>query len=237
MLLMILGRSIFVTEDCSSSTIDATAVNSMLTNLNNEEYDAASRKADEILEKDKNNLYALNVKGSLAFYNQDYAKAAIFFKKALDANPKNEALISNLADTYIELKNFKNASELYDSIRKDSDKWNYSKGKLNLLEGSYKEADRFLSKVSNNYQRGSAQILNSAAHYSLYKETKDKLLKEENLRLATKSLKIACDQDPNYWNAILSKTKNEKRESYESVVNILTGLRAVAILKFPLEFQ
>lgn len=31
MLLMILGRSIFVTEDCSSSTIDTTAVNSMLT--------------------------------------------------------------------------------------------------------------------------------------------------------------------------------------------------------------
>jgi tetratricopeptide (TPR) repeat protein len=182
----------------------------MLTSLNHDEFDAALRLADEVLQTNPKSFRAYNTKGSVAFYRGQFQEAAKHFEKAHSLKPDSVGYTWNLADTYVELGWTDRAIVLYDSVRSASTEWWYSQGRAYLLARRYGEAERLLALVPTNHNRGTARVLRAAALAAL-----------GDLRESKAEYRAGVTQDPQYWQDVLAGTRIETRESYKAVAQLL----------------
>jgi len=221
LIFLLVGRYAYMADKtCGTNPRVTELVNAMLVNMNGEEYDSATRKADEVLQIEPANYRALSVKGSVSFYRGQYRVALDYFERALATYPGEPDLIFNIADTYIELGAFEKAIERYDSIKSDSVDWNYSQGRAYTFAKRYRDAYKLLQAVPNNHHTGTARVWSAAALVVLGRESADndrmRLLKE-----ARGELMAACTQSSEYWNAVLVGGRFEKRESYGHAAKLL----------------
>lgn len=184
-----------------------------MTALNHDEYEAALRKADQILQVAPRHYRALNTKGSVYFYQGDFREAAGYFEAAHKQNSDSANITMNLADAYVELGWYDEAVRTYDSVRSSSPEWWYAQGRAYLFAGRYQDAERLLALVPTNFNRGTARILRAAALAALSAPD------------AATELRVGLDQDPVYWEAVLSGRRVEKRESYNKVAKLLEVIR------------
>ncbi|MEK7875520.1 MAG: tetratricopeptide repeat protein, partial [Pseudomonadota bacterium] len=188
----------FVKNDVQEKTA------SMLANFSQGFYDPARRIADEILAIEPANYRALHMKGSVAFYDQDYKNAVSYFEQARKLKPDNVIIASNLAAAYVETNAIQQAIKLYDSIRDSSPRLMYSTGRAYLYADDFVRARELLEPVPTDYGKGGARVLEAAALSGLAKQEKDSKSRATLISSAKKHLQLGIAQDPAYWKGILN---------------------------------
>jgi len=81
--------------------------------IQEERYDEALRQIRKILEKDPDNIEALNDAGVTALNLQESEKAISYLSHALNLDPGNLNVFYNLLDSYLSEKDFESACELF----------------------------------------------------------------------------------------------------------------------------
>jgi tetratricopeptide (TPR) repeat protein len=96
----------------------------MYMNMNPPETDTALQLFTQAYAQDKNNFEANNNLGSAYLQKKDYKNAVLYFQNALRLEPKNNAVRSNLAQTYAGDGQFDNAKTTYlDLVKQDPQAW------------------------------------------------------------------------------------------------------------------
>ena len=195
-------------------------VSAMLANYNDQAYDFAEERADEILKLDPNNWRALNMKGSVAFYRENFLDAATYFTRASQLNPIR-IIKMNLADTYIELGAIARALDLYRSVEDGRPDWSYAMGRALLYDGKFQESLKYLEGLPSHFKDGSPRVIEAAALAGLARNELDAVKRNELFRRAKNKLQAGETQKPDYWGGILSGNKKDIHEGFAVPLRLL----------------
>lgn len=199
----------------------------ILANKGAELYDDADRAADDLLQINPRNGIALNAKGSVAFYREEYSKAAEFFERAVAAQPK-PAWISNLAYAYIETGAYEKAIAKLETINDGKPDWSFSIGRAYLYAGDYKRARTELQATPTSFWKGAGRVLEAAALVAL-SETAAAAEREQLITQAKAKLADGFHQDTQYWRDILTGTRKDIHMSYNQPIKLLQPILAAAL--------
>lgn len=175
---------------------DPEILNEARKNLSMERYDAALERAEQVLAKDRTNVYALNIKGTVEFYEMEYAEAAKSFGRALEKRPKDRMLQLNLGRAYIESGNCQLALGIFRSLQDGSPLIQYYLGSSFLCSGNYDSAAAYAHGLPTGIYEGQERILEAAALAGL--ERSHKAEKAQVVEL----LRVGISSDSTYWHNI-----------------------------------
>jgi tetratricopeptide (TPR) repeat protein len=182
--------------------------------------DDARRQADEILQKKPNDAEALNVKGSVAFYNGDYGTAASFFSRAHNQDPGDSIVTSNYANALVETRDLDRAIELFRSIDDGSTDRAFTLGRAYLYADKNAEAATIFERVPANYWRGAGGILQAAALTALAQNEKSEAQKAKLTALARQKFKDGYSSDRMYWDGIFTGRSKDVHLTYDRPVSL-----------------
>jgi tetratricopeptide (TPR) repeat protein len=198
-------------------TLEAT----MIANYQQGDFGNAERVADTVLKLDPNHKRALTVKGAIAYQSEDYQTTVKYYTQALNVDPKNPVLISNLAWVYIDVGGYARAIELLKSIEDGKTDWRRGIGRAYLYAGDYKEALEYLETVPTNYQHGEARVEEAAANMGLSKDELDPKRRATLVSRAKAKLQEGINHDPEYWKGILSGKRKDPKIPYKIPLELL----------------
>lgn len=202
----------------------------MLSNYSQGLHDDALRVAEEILKTDSKEPEAWNVKGGVAFYRRDYKNAVAFFKNAVERKPKSTIYKNNLAYAYIERGFFLKGIEILESIKDNTEDWEFSIGRAYVYSGQLKDAKKHLEGVSSDYWHGASRILEAAALAGLAENATDKAEKASLIETATEKLRRGYNIDTAYWDDIFAGG-HDKHLGYTEPLKVLRKMGLVKELR------
>lgn len=198
-------------------------VNQMITNYNQGFRDQAKLRADEVLQLDPANAQALNIKGGLSFYSQNYQEAISYFTRALASKPNDPVFEANLAAAYVEVGGYDKALKIYNSptVNDGSEDARYAIGRVYLYKNMPDHALELLKTVPDEYDCGSARILSAAALATLYSRAENPAKRSKFLASYKSQLSEGKAQCPEYWRGILSGKRKDEHEGFAKVISML----------------
>lgn len=183
-------------------------------------YDEAEKIADTILQLDGKNPQAYNMKGTAAFYRQDFPAATGYFLRAVELAPKDPGKKNNLANAYVEVGNYDKALEIWGGMADGTEGWHYSMGRTFLFAGQYEKAVDHLSVVRDQYWHAAARVLEAAALMGLAAGKKN----DPRAQKAQSLLSRAVDADSSYWKPILAGQESDIHQSWKKPRELLKPL-------------
>ncbi len=213
-------------EEAEQQVLEA----SMYQNLANNESDKASGAAHELLARNAENHRALNVLASLAFYDRNFHEAARLFEKALAARPENDSIRGNLADTYVELRRYDDALQMYGGMTEKGSDWDYEVARAEIYKGKYEAGISRLAAVRTGANYGRARALEAAARAGLAVAGTDP---DGNRRRAIELLRSAIASDPLLWRERLVAQTPQQSEGFDQTIDLLGELIPVAFSEDP----
>ncbi len=188
------------------------------------EWDDAFRQANVILASEPEHERALNIAGSVAFFRQDFYRAAEYFERRLKVTPDSRANTSNLADTYVALGRFQDAINLYERIQPRDQTVTYELARAHVYAGEFQDAVDLLRSLPANESLGRSRVLLAAALRGLSQKESDPERKAQLEREVNDAFQEGVRRDPDYWRTMLYAERIDIYEDHSKIRTLLPDL-------------